>query len=445
MKIMKTYARLRFVGILLGISLVYSFFRSTAPAQAQNSNPPPASALTQVVVPQNMRSSPFDQPRSLMIPPNFSIEVYARIDGARFMAVTPDGNLMVSQPGVGTVSLVRPNPAGDPIVSDYVTGLNSPHDIVFHTIDAVTYVYISETDQIDRFVYKAGDQTANDREIVVHDLPSPGTPGIGGYAHPLKYIALDSQHKLYVSIGSTCNVCLSDTTSDPLRGAIYQYDADGKNGRLFARGLRNAEGLAFLPGTDTLWVVVNNRDNIRYPVEDSSDYGKLLTSYVDNHPPDEFTRVRDGGNYGWPFCNPNPDTDAGYNAMPFDRDYDLNRDGIVDCGRMDRIDKGIQAHSAPLGLIFLQGTQFLDAYRNGAVTALHGSWNRSTLTGYKVVYFPWNQQTQLPGGQIDLVSGWSDSANQPAWGRPVDIVVDLNGDLFISDDDSGTIYRLKAK
>jgi glucose/arabinose dehydrogenase len=445
MTFIRRYVRLRFVGILLGITLTFAIYGPTSEARAQDSNPPPASVLTQVVVPASMRTSPFDQPRSLMIPPGFGIEVYARIDGARFMAVTPDGKLMVSQPDAGNVELLQPNPTGDPIVSDYVTGLNSPHDIVFHTIDTVTYVYISETDQIDRFVYNAGDKTAHDREVVVHDLPSYGTPGISGYAHPLKYIALDSQHKLYVSIGSTCNVCLSDTTSDPLRGAIYQYDADGKNGRLFARGLRNAEGLAFLPGTDTLWIVVNNRDNIRYPVEGSSDYGKLLTSYVDNHPPDEFTRVRDGGNYGWPFCNPNQDTDAGYDAMPFDRDYDLNRDGAVDCSRMDRIDKGIQAHSAPLGLIFLQDTRFPDAYRNGAVTALHGSWNRSTKTGYKVVYFPWNQQTQLPGKQIDLVSGWLDSASQAAWGRPVDIAVDLNGALFISDDASGTIYRLKEQ
>jgi glucose/arabinose dehydrogenase len=165
-----------------------------------------------------------------------------------------------------------------------------------------------------------------------------------------------------------------------------------------------------------------------------------MSRYVDNHPPEEFTRVRPGGNYGWPFCNPNPDTANGLDNMPFDRDVQLNADGRVDCSAMDRINKGIQAHSAPLGLTFLQGTAFPALYRDGVVTGLHGSWNRTTPTGYKVAYFPWDSTTQRPGAQIDLVTGWLTS--QGAWGRPVDAAVDLQGNLLISDDGSGTIYKL---
>jgi len=407
---------------------------------------PNASVSTKVQVRASLAFSPFDIDRFLNLPPNFSISVYARIPGSRFMAIAPSGDLLVSQPSIGKVLLVKVNGSGDPLVSDFVTDLNQPHDIIFHAIGATTYVYISESDRIDRFIYNFGDMSVHDRQVVVTGLPDNSTAELkGAYAHALKNIALDDNHKLYVSIGSSCNACLEDTTSDPLRGAIYQYDADGSKGRLFARGLRNAEGLAFLPGTKDLWVAVNNRDNLAYPYNDrSGNYGKVIQSYVDNHPPEEFTQVRDGGNYGWPFCNPNPDTGKGLNNMPFDRDYQFNADGHVDCSKIDRISKGIQAHSAPLGLTFLQNTNF-PLYQNGAAVTLHGSWNRTQKTGYKVAYFPWDSTNQMPGEQDDLVSGWLDEATQEVWGRPVDLVVDQQENLLISDDYSGTIYRLSYK
>jgi glucose/arabinose dehydrogenase len=391
-----------------------------------------------------MNYAPFNINRYLKVPPNFSISVYARIPNARFMALAPNGDLLVSQPGKGKVLIVRSNGTKDPIISDFVTGLRKPHDIVFHTINDTTYVYISETHQINRFIYNSGDITAKNREIVVTGLPDSSTSELkGAYGHELKNIALDSNHKLYVSIASTCNACKEDTVSDPVRGAIYQYNADGSEKRLLAQGLRNAEGLAFLPGTNDLWVVVNNRDNIAYPFNDGSgNYGKIISSYVDNHPPEEFTQVRDGGNYGWPFCNPNPDTSNGLNNMPFDQDYQFNADGSVDCNAMDRISKGIQAHSAPLGLTFLQNTNFPSLYSTGVVTGLHGSWNRQKKTGYRIAYFPWNTTTNTPGDEMDLVSGWLVSATQEIWGRPVDMVVDQEGNLLISDDYSGTIYKL---
>jgi glucose/arabinose dehydrogenase len=404
--------------------------------------PPGASVSTTVIVPTSMRTSPFNTTRTLLVPPNFTISVYARIGSPRFMAVTPDGNLLVSRPGSGSVVLVRPNGSGDPFVSDFVTGLQRPHDIVFHTIGTTTYVYIAEKNRVARYVYTAGAQTAGAQQVVVAGLPDASLPELNGtYGHELKNIALDANDKLYVSIASTCNVCTSDTQSNPVRASIYVYNADGTNGRLFARGLRNAEGLAMIPGTSTLWVVVNNRDDIAYPYNDGSgNYGRVFSGYVDNHPPDEFTRVRDGGNYGWPFCNPNPDTPSGFADMPFDNDYQMNRTGAVDCNAMDRINRGIQAHSAPLGLTFLQNTNAPDAYRAGAIVGYHGSWNRVQKTGYKVAYFPWDALTQLPSDQVDLVSGWADAMS--SWGRPVDVAVDPSGAILISDDQAGAIYKL---
>ncbi|MEH2419588.1 MAG: PQQ-dependent sugar dehydrogenase [Nostoc sp.] len=431
----------RLVSLLALLTTVMHFEVLSTPTLAI---PAAASVDTKIKVPNTMSYSPFNISRYLKVPPNFSISVYARIAGARFMAVAPNGNLLVSQPNSGKVLIVRANGNKDPIISNFVTGLRRPHDIVFHTINNTTYLYISETNQINRFIYKYGDITAQNRQIVVARLPDSSTSELkGAYGHELKNIALDTNHKLYVSIASTCNACLADTVSNPRRAAIYQYNADGSNPRLFAQGLRNAEGLALVPGTNDLWVAVNNRDNIRYPFKDATNnYGKIIPSYVDNHPPEEFTRIRDGGNYGWPFCNPNPDTSNGFNFMPFDRDYQFNANGRVNCNAMDKIVKGIQAHSAPLGLTFLQKTNFPSLYSNGVVIGLHGSWNRQQITGYKLAYFPWDSTKKLPGNQIDLVSGWVVAGTQQIWGRPVDTVVDQQGNLLISDDYSGTIYKL---
>jgi glucose/arabinose dehydrogenase len=404
-----------------------------------------------VQVPPSYQSAPFNTSRTLNTPSGFTPSVYARIGGARFLAVTPSGDLLVSQPGSGSVKIVRPNGTATPSVSDFVTGLNRPHDMVFHTIGATTYLYLSESNQIDRYVYVNGDTTAHGRQIVVANLPSASSPELhGAYAHELKNIAIDTNHKLYISIASATNADPSDTTATPKRAAIYQYNADGTGGRLFAQGLRNAEGLAIVPGTPSnLWVCVNNRDNIGYPFHNdwdsdgSDDYGKVMSSYVDNHPTEEFTHVRDGGNYGWPFANPNPDTASGVDNMPFDLDVQNNANGGHGAATsFDRISKGIQAHSAPLGLTFLVGTTFASQYRNSALIALHGSWNRTQKTGYKVIYFPWATATQTPGAQSDFVTGWLDSATQNAWGRPVDTAVDAAGNLFISDDASGTVYKL---
>lgn len=383
------------------------------------SAPPGASVPVKIGVSATMKSSPYNVDRFLNVPPDFAVSLYARVGGARFMAVAPNGDVLVSVPGGGKVVLVRPGvDGGDARVSDFVTGLRNPHDLVFHVIGATTYIYISESNQINRFVYNAGDTQAHDRQIVVANLPDASSPELGGaYGHQLKNIALDADHKLYVAIASATNASPDDTTSDPVRCAVYQYDADGGNRRLFARGLRNAEGLAIVPGTNELWVAVNNRDNTAYPFhkdfdgDGSDDYGKVLPAYVDNHPPDEFTRVVLGGNYGWPFANPNPDSPSGMDLMPFDLDVQNNANGARGAASsFTRINKGIQAHSAALGVSFLQNTLFPATYRNGAVIALHGSWNRTTRTGYKIIYFPWDATTNTPGVQIDLVTGWVDPA-----------------------------------
>ena len=413
--------------------------------------PPAASNNVQVQVPASMRSAPFNVSRTLTVPPGFVISVYARVPWARFMAVAPNGDVLVSNPGAGRIYLLRRNTSGHADVSVFASGLRNPHDLVFATLAGTTWLYVAESHQIVRYVYRSGDAVISSGNPIVTGLPDSSSPELrGAYGHQLKNIAIGADGKLYVSIASATNASIADAISDPVRSAIYQYNADGTGRRLFARGLRNAEGLAFVPGTSTLWVTVNGRDNTPVPMhrdwdgDGTDDYGKFLTTYVDNHPPEPFTRVMDGANYGWPYANPTPDSPNGLTNMPFDPDYDNNRDWTrFPESTFTRISKGIQAHSAPLGFSFLQNSMAPAAYRNGAAIALHGSWNRSRKVGYKVIYFPWRSDG-TPGDEMDLVRGWLDESTQSAWGRPVDVVPDATGGLLISDDASGTIYKLTS-
>jgi glucose/arabinose dehydrogenase len=409
----------------------------------------PANTATTLQVRPELSQTPFDTAKTLSVPPGFGIRLWARVAGARFMALAPNGDVLVSIPGSGTISLLRERSDGVPLSFTFAGGLESPHDMVFHQIDNVTYLYIAESNRVTRSVYVSGDTQTRNREVVIANLPDNGTPELRGvYAHSLKNIALAPDHKLYVSIASSCNACANDTTSDPVRGAIYQYNADGSGGRLFARGIRNAEGLDFIPGTDSLWAGINERDEIQYPFNNDfdkdgqNDFGKVIQQYVDDNPPDLFTRIRDGGNYGWPFCNPAPN--PAMSNLDLVRDAELNPEGsALDCAGADRVSKGIHAHSTPLGLSFLHASKVPSAYRKGAVIGLHGCWNCSRLSdGYKVVYFPFDEAGNA-GPEIDLVTGFvTDPDARVLWGRPVDAIADANGNILISDDFAGAIYQL---
>ncbi|MEV0714980.1 gluconolaconase, partial [Asanoa sp. NPDC050611] len=339
-----------------------------------------------------------------------------------FLLVLPDGAVLVSRPSANGVDRIPPG-GGEP--ATFLSGLDRPHDLVLATVGGRQWIYVAAVDQVVRYAYTAGAARAGTAEVVVDGLPDDSLPELGGrYGHVLKNIALDGD-TLYVSIASTCNACASDTTSDPVRGAVHRWDTDGRNAgkALVAKGLRNAEGLAIAPGTHDLWVVVNNRDNIIDP-----NTGRKDTAYVDDNPPELFVKIKQDGFYGWPFCNPDPA--GGMRNMPYLRDHELNRDGsAADCEAATPVDVGIQAHSAPLGLTFAKDL--------GAVIPLHGSWNRSERTGYKVINFPWVDGR--PGGQRDLVTGFLDDGEP--WARPVDSALLADGSLLVSDDHGGHVFR----
>ena len=383
-----------------------------------------------------------------MVPPGFKISVLARIPVARFIMPLPTGDILVAQPGLGSILLVRPQTDGTAAVSVLTEELKNPQGMALHQSNDRLYLYVGESNQVSRFLIAPNAASVGDQTVIVPNLPDSSSRELRGpYRHELKNLVIGLDNKLYVDIASSTNADPMDTTSDPVRSAIYQYDLAGKNGKIFARGIRNAEGLAFVPGTNELWAAVNETDDIIYPFRNSwqgsgsIDYGKSIVSYVDDHPPDEFIHVKEGANYGWPFANPDPDTPNGLDNMPFAPNYETNPDWSKYPESMfTRVDKGIQAHSAVLGIAFLQDSKVPDPFRNGVALALHGSGDRSRKTGYKVIFFPW--QDGRPGPQIDLVTGWLNDQLQTHWGRPVDVKPANDGSLLISDDESGTIYRL---
>jgi glucose/arabinose dehydrogenase len=390
--------------------------------------------------------------RMLNVPAGFGIRVWARVNGARFMALAPNGDVLVSVPGEGRIVLLRESSNDVPQAFEFASGMRRPHDMLFRSIAGITWLYVAEADKVTRAMWDFGQTSIGQRLTVVDKLPDSSSPGLGGtYQHELKNLALGPDDKLYVSIASSCNACAGDETSTPARGAIYQYDADGANGRLFARGLRNAEGLDFLPGTATLWAAVNGRDEVRVPLDidldgdGASDLGKLMPAYVDVNPPEQFTAVVGGAHYGWPFCNSiaNP-LMANLGLLP---DFDLNRGGAsFDCALVTPASKGFAAHSAPLGFSFLQASNVPLSIRNGAAVAMHGCWNCSALNvGYKVAFLPFDAASNA-GAEVDLVTGFvTDPALRQVWGRPVDVIADARGRLLISDDLANVIYQLYPK
>jgi glucose/arabinose dehydrogenase len=222
--------------------------------------------------------------------------------------------------------------------------------------------------------------------------------------HRTRTIAFGADGKLYLAVGSSCNICVEE---DERRAAVLRYNPDGSGFELFATGLRNPVGLAFQPERERLWAAVNERDN-----------------QGDEIPPDLITIVNQGADYGWPNCRP-PDAEP--------------QEPGNDCADIEPPTVGIQAHSAPLGLTFATGEQFPEAFQGGIFVAQHGSWNREPPAAPKLLYIAF--QDGEPVGAQDFATGWQDE-NGNRWGRSVGVVVAPDGSLIVSDDEAGLLYRI---
>ena len=335
----------------------------------------------------------------LHLPPGFTSSVFASgLSGPRMIAFSPDGTLFVAERNTGRI-LAYPDPghagrtAGAVVVA---SGLNQdPTSLDF----ADGSLFVGERTRVTRFTLGAGPRATNP-QVIIANLPDAGN-------HVTRTVLVGPDHRLYVSIGSSCNVCIE---SDPHRAAVWVYNLDGSGGRPFAHGLRNAVGLAINPWSEQIWVTNNGRD--------------LLG---DDVPPETVYALADGGNYGWPRCH------AGTLIDP-----DFGHAG--DCNGIGQPVVKMQAHSAPLGLAFDNAGPFPKQY-HGLFVAFHGSWNRSVPTGYKVVFVPLDDHGNVAGPVRDFATGWLHSTESRT-GRPVGLAVGPDGALYVSDDTAGLIYRI---
>ncbi len=286
---------------------------TTVPAAATPLLPAasPRSTSVKVSVPSALDASPFSSSRSLTVPEGWKVSVWARPQKARLLAFTPDDRLLVSRPEYGIITRLTPNDRGRPTSSTLLRGLRQPHGMAF---DGST-LYVAESNRVDAYTYANG--KATNRRTVLDGLPDSKSKDLkGAYAHALKSLAVGPDHALYVSIGSTQNVSPGDRSENPQRASVYRVPPGGGQATVFARGVRNGTGLAVAPD-GALWTAVNNRDNIAYPyhqdygTDGSDDYGKVMKSYVNDHPMEPLAKLTAGRDLGWPYCNPDPDVEDG--------------------------------------------------------------------------------------------------------------------------------------
>ncbi len=402
-------------------------------APSPNPPAPPAEAPAGLVpvsvrVPEALAQKPFDVPRAALVPPGWTMAVWTRIPKARLAVWAPDGALLVSVPADRKVLRLTPDGNNPPHQSVLLDNLDAPHGLAF----AGSTLYVAESDQVNAYTYANG--AATGQRVVAGGLPDNSSPELhGAYEHALKSVAVGPDGAVYFSIGSTGNVSAEDRTAVPERASIMRIPSQGGPFQLFARGVRNGTGLAIAPD-GSVWTAVNNRDNIADPNQGPS-YGQVIGSYVDNHPPESFARLTAGRDLGWPYCNP----DADGVTPPFARDVQTNPDGSkLNCAALPRVEQTLGAHSAPLGLSFVDDG--LPApYTRGALVGVHGSWNREPPRAPEVSFFAWQNGTL--GNQQTLVGGFQ-APDGSRWGRPVAAVHGPDGAIYVTDDDAGAVYRV---
>jgi glucose/arabinose dehydrogenase len=356
------------------------------------------------------------------LPPGFEATVFATgLDQPRTMRTAPNGDIFVAESG-GQIRVLRATDdiAKPPATTIFASGLNVPFGIAFWPPGpSPQFVYVGEITRIARYPYQSGDLEARGRaKVIVPNLP------VGGHWTRDIVFSPDGS-RMFVSVGSDGNLDDELTGSPPPglplgaawadnlgRADVLEFSPDGGARRIFATGLRNCSAEAIQPGSGDLWCAVNERDGLG-----------------DNLPPDFATRVRRGAFYGWPWFYIGDHPEPRMNGA---------RDDLA--GRVTVPDVLIQPHSSPLGIVFYDGTQFPATYRGDAFVALHGSWNRSLRTGYKVIRLPMRDGNPT-GDYEDFLTGFV-ASDQAVWARPVGLTVMHDGSLLVSEDANGTIWRV---
>ena len=367
------------------------------------------------------------------VPPGFLVEMVASgYAGPRAIRVAPNGALFFADSASNSIHVLRvPSGTASPTKNEvFGSGLTQPFGIAFYPLGPnPEWVYVANSDGVVRFPYKNGDLIATGKpEQIVGHIP--------WVHHWTRDIAFTPDGKrLLLSVGSGSNVALDMfpepevkgglqawIKSEPLgagwdteerRADVLSYDPDGKNEKIVATGLRNCAGVTIQPATGLPWCVVNERDELG-----------------DNTPFEYATAVKDSAFYGWPWYYIGSNEDPRHKgARP-----DLK-------GKVTVPDVLMQAHSAPLQIVFYEGNDFPASYKGSAFVALHGSWNRAERTGYKVVRLLFDNAGKPSGEYEDFLTGFVISDKQ-VWGRPVGVAVAKDGSLFVTEDSNGTIWRV---
>ncbi|MBX5497109.1 MAG: sorbosone dehydrogenase family protein [Bryobacteraceae bacterium] len=344
----------------------------------------------------------------LQVPAGFTVDEYAAdFQKPRYMALGPNNEVLISDSVPNGSVYVLIDKDGDYKAEErkrLLEGLDRPYGLAFWK----DYLYVAETTSLKRYKYDAKTMSVGPGEEVVSMKDF-------GQGHWTRTVLFDRKgKKMYLAIGSKADVVTGD---HPMRAAINRFNPDGTGHEIFASGLRNPVGLAWYPGTDTLWAAVQERDSLG-----------------DDLAPDYFTRVQPNGFYGWPYAYIGPNEEPRVKAER----PDLVKKTIVP-------DVLLQSHVAVLDARFYTGTQFPAEYRNGAFLALHGSSNRSKRVGYSVVFVPF--KNGKPSGPVqDFLTGWMLSPEKrEVWGRPVGLLQLQDGSLLVSEDGGNKIWRVSYK
>ncbi len=346
------------------------------------------------------------------VPEGFSLSVFAKdLPGARVMAWDSAGDMWVSQTSKGVISIVDLEDGKIDRQHEVFRNLTRPHGMV---IDG-NWMYFAEETKVTRVALNSGDTGQK-----IADLPK------GGGGHFTRSLLMGTDERIYVSIGSTCNVC---DEGDPRHAAIYSMKSDGTDFKQVAKGLRNAVFMTMSP-TGKIFVTEMGRDNLG-----------------DNVPPDEINVIPSASsgqvvtNFGWPICYGKNIHDDQFDKKTYIRNpcmEPFENESFVD----------LQAHSAPLGLAFVPSAW--GEYAGDLLVAYHGSWNRSVPTGYKVVRLDLDANGNYLATHdfiSDFILGWIPAGadeGDDATGRPVDLKFHDNA-LYISDDKGGVIYKLQKE
>ncbi len=333
------------------------------------------------------------------VPEGFEVNIFAEgLDRPRFMNFDADGKLFVAERGANRILILEDQDGDGRSDSQTVFAdeIDDPHSVVLH--EGAWYVGVPTG--VIRLTDRDGDGRADERVTLIDSFPTSG--------HNTRTVEFLPDGRMVVSVGSSCNVCVEQ---DSRRAAVLVYENSNAEGeQLFASGLRNAVGLTVHPSTGELWATNNGRDLMG-----------------DDVPPETVYLVREGADYGWPRCHASiADPDYGYEGV---------------CEEVEAPIAEMQAHSAPLGLVFYQGDAFPEPYRDDLFIAFHGSWNRSVPTGYKIVRLPF--EGTEPGTEVvDFATGWLEDDLKTVTGRPVGLAIGPDGALYMSDDTGGFIYRI---